>query len=134
MSNDKLKNRIERMNAAKLPAPAVIIPDAPASDQVVASPEAAAIAKGEAILKNAIDTAVAGVQPPAVVGVPVSDAPKVDYLCGLRCEGRGQYRLVSAVIQGDDVIRYESDTVAQPLQFSAETLRLALRKLLGEIP
>lgn len=57
-----------------------------------------------------------------------------DYVAGLRKTGPGQYAVVTGVVVDGEVLDWKADSVAQPLQFAAEALRLALRKLLDETP
>ncbi len=55
-------------------------------------------------------------------------------MCGLRKVGPNSYKVVAGTVVGDKAIDWKVDHVDQSLEFSAEALKTALKRLLAEIP
>lgn len=71
------------------------------------------------------------------VGIKVQENPQrtvIDYVAGLRKTGPNQYAVVIGRVENGRLKGWQVDSVSQSLEFSSEALKMAMGRILLEIP
>jgi hypothetical protein len=58
----------------------------------------------------------------------------IDWVAGLRKTAPGEYAVIIGKVQAGVPIEWRVDGVSQSLQFASEALRMAMQRLVGDIP